>query len=240
MKKTLLEIVQDVLAAMDSENVNSISETVEASQVADLCGIVFNNVVAERELPEHEELLKLTPASDSDFPTHFSYPDNVTGITDIWYKDDDGRYHEVCWMEPKDFLRRADQRTDDFVEVSDKNGGTNYRVGNNNDPRFYTSFDDHWVVMDSYDNAVDSTLQSSKIRAYGLKYPTFSKTDNYVPDFDEILFPYYVAECMSFCMSVLSGGSDPKVEQTARRQKTMLNANQYKSKRPNKWSNYGR
>lgn len=34
MRKTLLEMVQDILSEMDSDEVNSINDTVEAEQVA--------------------------------------------------------------------------------------------------------------------------------------------------------------------------------------------------------------
>lgn len=240
MKKTLIEIVKDILTAMDSEEVDSIADTVEADQVATLCGVVFYNVITERDLPENEELLKLTAASDSNFPTHFRYPDNVTNITDIWYKDSDGRYQEVCWKNWKTFLQDTDGLGSDYDTVLDKNGGTDIRIQNNKRPQWYTSFDDDWIVMDSYESDVESTLQASKIRAYGLVRPTFTKTDTWTPDFDEELFPYYVAECTSMCMSLLSGGSDPKIEQSARRQKTHIIKNQYKSKRANKWSTFGR
>jgi hypothetical protein len=40
-KMTLLEIVQDVLNDMDSDEVNSISDTVEATQIANICRSVY-------------------------------------------------------------------------------------------------------------------------------------------------------------------------------------------------------
>lgn len=240
MKKTLIQIVQDILLMMDSEEVNSISETVEADQVATICGIVFYNLVNERKIPEHEELIKLTAASDSSFPTHFNYPDDVDRVKCVWYTDTAGRYYELVWMDPLDFLNYTDRRQADYDSVLDKNGGTTLRILNTANPTYYTSFDDYWIVMDSYDTTVDTTLQESKIRAYGTKTPTFSKTDSYTPDMDASLFPYYIAECASTCMSLLKGATDPKVEQSARRQKTMLNSRTNRSNQPSNWSKYGR
>jgi hypothetical protein len=52
MKKTLLEIVQDILSDMDSEEVNSISDSNEARQVARIVQTTFYNLIATREIPE--------------------------------------------------------------------------------------------------------------------------------------------------------------------------------------------
>jgi len=240
MKKTLIQIVQDILAMMDSEEVNSISETVEADQIATFCEIVYYEMANEREVPEHGELLKLTAASDSNYPTHFHYPDNVDEVECIWYTNSDGKYYEVKWLEPLDFLKRADARQADYDSVLDKNGGTTIRVGNTEKPTYYTSFDDYWIVMNSYDSTEDSTLQESKVRAYGSMLPTFSKTDSYTPDFDANVFPLYLAECASRCMSLLKGAVDPKTEQAGRRQKTHFTKRKYRNERPNNWSKYGR
>ena len=240
MKKTLLQIVQSILSDMDSEDVNSLSDSVEAQQIASIVEDTFYNIVATRLIPEHQELLKLTAASDSDYPTHFHYPDRVKSITDVWYENKDGDYREVCWVEPLDFLNKTDGSQEDFVTVLDKNGGTKLRIITDQGPTFYTSFDDFWMVFNSYDNTVDTTLQQSKVRAYGTKIPTFTISDSFIPDIDDVMFPYLLNESKSVAMSILKGGSDPKIEQAARRQKSYIQNDLYRTERPNKWSNYGR
>ena len=240
MKKTLLQIVQDILTAMDSEEVNSISETIEADQVASICQIVYYEMINNRQVPEHEELIKLTAASDSAYPTHFHYPTDVDKLKCIWYTNNDGKYYEVSWLDPFDFLNMIDGIQSDYDTVVDKNGGTSLRIKNNAIPRYYTSFDDNWLVFDSYDKTVDTTLQESKVRTWGVKTPTFTKLDSYTPDMDANMFPYYLAECTSRAMSLFKGGPDPKTEQAARRQNTHLNARRYRNERPNNWSNFGR
>jgi hypothetical protein len=240
MKKTLLQIVQDILTAMDSEEVNSISETIEADQIAGICELVYFELVNSRDIPEHGELIKLTAASDSAYPTHFHFPANVDKLKCIWYTNNDGKYYEVDWMEPLDFLNRIDGIESDYDTVADKNGGTSLRIKNNSIPKFYTSFDDNWLVFDSYDSTKDTTLQESKVRTWGNKLPSFSKSNSFIPDLDANMFPYYIAECTSRSMSLLKGAPDPKVEQAARRQNNYLNSRKYRNERPNNWSNYGR
>jgi len=240
MKKTLLQIVQSILSDMDSEDVNSLSDSIEAQQVASIVEDTYFNIIATRDIPEHYELLKLTAASDSEFPTHFHYPTQCKEIQTLWYEDKNGDYREITWCEPMDFIRKTDQVGEDYDTVLDKNGGTKLRILNNQDPSFYTSFDDEWVVLNSYDSTVDTTLQSSKVRAYGVVYPTFQRTDSFVPDLDNTMFPYLIAESKSVAMSLLKGQSDPKIEQAARRQQSYVQNDMYKTKRPTKWSNYCR
>jgi hypothetical protein len=243
VKKTLLQIVQNILSDMDSEDVNSISDTVEAMQVAKVVEDTFYNLVSTRDIPEHHSLVKLTALSDSVYPTHFSYPDNVKCINAIWYdKSDDGtlEYGGVKWVEPHEFLRRTDGRSENYTSVPDKVAGTNLRIANNVMPSFYTSFDDDYIVMDAHKSTVDTTLVSSKTRAMGVTIPVFSQTDAYVPDLDGSMFPYLIAEAKSVCFSLFKGGPDPKVDQAARRQKSYVQNDMYKTVRENKRPKYGR
>lgn len=243
MKKTLLEIVQSILSDMDSEEVNSISDSIEAQQIASIVEDTFYNLIATRDIPEHKELIKLTALADSDYPTHFSYPEHVKHIEKVWYdtsSDNSFQYTKVAWLDPLDFINRSDRTSSDYDTVVDHNAGTTLRIINNKDPEYYTSFDDNYVIMDSYDSSVEATLQQSKVRAYGVVYPVFSQTDSYVPDIDNTMFPYLIAESKSVCMSLFKGGPDPKIEQASRRQKSYIQNDMYKTLRSNKWSSFGR
>jgi len=241
MKKTLLEITQNILSAMDSEEVNAIGDSLEALQVVDIIETTYFDIIATRDIPEHRELIKMTALSDNLYPSHFSYPTNLKEIVRLDYQDSSGYYQEITWCEPLDFLNRTDGTQSDYDSILDKNGGTTLRITNNKQPTFYTSFDDEYLVLNSYESTVDSTLQESKVRTFGTKYPTFDKTsDTFIPDLDASMFPYFIAEAKSAAMSLLKGGSDPKVEQAARRHKSFMQNDLYNTKRANKWSAYGR
>lgn len=240
IKKTLLQIVQSILSDMDSTNVNSIGDSAEALQVARIVEKTFYNIVATRDVPELNELIKLTAASNSETPTHFKYPENTKKIIKVWYENDDGYYKEVDWCDPVDFVYKTDLIVEDYDTVLDVNAGTNLRIKNTKNPTFYTSFDDENIVMNSYNSAVDSTLQSSKVRAFGSKLPVFNITDDFVPPLDPVYFPYLINEATSVSMSLLKGGSDPKVEQAARRQKSYIQNDRYTTERKASWVNYGR
>jgi hypothetical protein len=243
MRKTLLEIVKDILSDVDGQDVNTISDTVEALQAAKVVEAVFNDLVATRQIPEHETLIKLTPLSDNQFPTHFVLEDSQTKIKDIWYDvsgDASFDYRLVRYLSPVRFLRIVDKRQGDFVYVEDRVAGTKLRIGTKDQPTYYTSFDDKHIVMDSYDSAVDSTLQNSKVRAIGTTYPVFQVTDTYVPQVDNNVFPYIIQESKSRFMSLFKGSVDQKTEQSARRVKVHMQNDMHRLGHNSKRRNYGR
>lgn len=239
-RETLLEIVRGILSDLDSEDVNSLSDSVEAVQIANVVKDTYYSIVTPTQTPEHRELLKLTAASDSEYPTHFQYPEDVISIETIWYEDEEGRYREVCHLDPLDFLARTDRYNEDYATVYDKNGGTKIRVKTNRNPKYFTSFDDNWVVMDGYDSTVDTTLRSSKVRAFGYVMPSFSILDTFVPDLDANAFPLLKAEATSTCQSLFKGAPDGKTEQRARRLRTLGQNDYAKTKTQQPLSRYGR
>lgn len=240
---TLLEIVQKILSDMDSEEVNSIGETSESSQIASIVEDTFYNIIYNRLIPEHQETMKLVSLSDSTKPTHFLYPDNTSNFVWVEYdtsSDGSFEYTEVYFLEPADFLSKIRGVTSDYDSVTEPVSGTNLRIANNRMPKYYTSFDDKYIVMDSYDSTVDSTLQSSKTRAMGVKVPTFTISDSFVPDIDHNYFPLLINESKSVAMSLLKGAPDPKVEQAARRQRSRIQNDLYNTVRKRSLSSYGR
>lgn len=242
-KYTLLEMTQKILSDMDAEPVNAIGDTTESDQVASIIEDTFYAMFVNRLIPEHQGLIKLTSLSNTSFPTHFRYPDNVNNVTKVWYDtsdDDTFDYSTVKWMDSMDFLDLVDNVQSDYVSVEDREAGSKLRIRTNKQPEYYTSFDDTHIVMDSYDSTVNSTLLTAKSRAYGTTIPVFTISDSFTPDIDENLFPYLLAESKSTCFSLLAGGADQKIEQQARRQKSYLQNDKYRSVRPNNWSHYGR
>lgn len=240
MKTTLLQIVQSILSDMDSEGVNSISDTVEAQQIASVVEDTYYNMIAARDIPEHNKLMSLTAMGNSTKPTHFRYPTNTKHIERIEYNVGtaaDKNFRVIDLVDPVVFLDRMDE-DDLLVETYD--GNLDIFVTSNEPPSYYTSFDDDYIIMNSYDSSIDSTLQASKVRAFGSAYPTFSQTDAHQPDLDNTMMPLLLAEAKSACFSLFKGGSDPKVEQSARRLKSYIQNDMHKSSRANIKNSYGR
>lgn len=236
MKRTLLELTQSILNDLDGEPINSIFDTEEATQYASVVRDTYFNIVAARQTPEHDQLIKLTALSDSTRPNFFLYPTNLKEIRLFEY---DGR--EVYWKDPIKFLEGLPNAGDDnVITVADPTSAINLTCRTDKAPRYYTSFDNQYIVCDSYDSVVDTTLQESKTRCWGTKYPTFTMADTFIPDLSETLFPYLLAESKSVCFSVFKSGIDPKIDQAARRLKSYVQNDRYKTKRDNTRNLYGR
>lgn len=239
MKTTLLQIVQSILSDMDSEDVNSINDTVEAMQIASVVEDTYYNMVSARDIPEHNKLMTLVSLSDLSKPTHFLYPSDTKKIERVEYnvgtvaKKD---FREIKFVEPVYFIDRMDEDGQLVTTV----GGIEIFVSSDKPPNYYTSFDDEHIVMDSYDSSVEAMLKGAKVRVLGSTYPTFSQTDGFQPDLDNTMMPLLLAESKSACFSLFKGGPDPKVEQAARRLKSFVQNDMYKTKRINKKPNYGR
>lgn len=248
MKMTLLEMVQNILSDMDSEEVNSITDSNEAEQIAKVVENTYFNLIATRFIPEHAQTLKLTSFSSSARPTHFSFPSRVKNIEFLDYNvsDDAGgvEYKRLTYLDPDQFFSLSDSRdslASNVKQVDDVAADSTLLIRNDVMPSYYTSFDDENVVLDAYKSTVDAILTSAKTRAYGVKYPTFdSFSDTFIPDIDDTLFPYLLGEAKSTAMSLFKTGPDPKIEQAARRQKVYSQNDMYRVKKERPHNNYGR
>ena len=85
MKLTLLELTQNILSALNSDAVNSISDTVESQQVAECIKTTYMNMLGRYELPEHVKLINLEAAADITKPTLMYRPEGITRIEWIKY-----------------------------------------------------------------------------------------------------------------------------------------------------------
>jgi hypothetical protein len=245
-KMTLLEIVQDTMNDMDSDEVNSISDTVEATQIANICRSVYYDVITTVDLPEHTELMSVSGLSNSSRPNYMD-ANSVTEIKEFRYNVSDTagelEYKLIDYVPPEDFIQRIvtrDTSQTEVIIVTDPTNGISLPIINNKMPDYYTSFDDRYLCFDSYDSSIDSTLQSSKTMVLGIKLPSFTMTDASVPDMDDTIFPYYLSEVKSRALSLLKGGPDPKVEQFARKHRYFQRNNRYKTGEQRILNDYGR
>lgn len=242
MKRTLLQIVQNILSDMDSEDVNSISDSVEATQVASVVRDVYFNMVSTRMIPEHKQLTKLTSLSSSARPTHFKIPDSVKIIDSLHYNISTTggvSFRELKYLEPLLFLT-LNSEGDSSVVVYDVKGNTPILIRNDDMPTYFTSFDDEHIIMDSFDSSYSQTLTEVNTQAYCQKIPDFTVIDDFTPDVDDVLFPYLIAESKSTCFSLFKSGVDQKIEQAARRQKSYVQNDIYRIHQENKRPKYGR
>ena len=79
-KMTLLDIVQDIMSDMDSDEINSISDTAESLQVAQIVKTTYYNIIDGKNYAFLYELFKLTASGTDDRPTHMKLPEDIIKI----------------------------------------------------------------------------------------------------------------------------------------------------------------
>lgn len=229
MKWTLLEIVTDIVSDMDGDFISSINDTDEAQQVAQIVKSTYHSLLSNRNWPHTAKAVQLDASTDNLFPTYMTIPSNVKELISVYYdirKQSETRlnYRQLYYLDPDDFLRRTNARNSDDVNTTvilDPTG-VKFLVSLNKAPEYYTSFDDNTIVFDSYDSAVDTTIQSSKIQARAYTFPVFEMNDSFIPDLPEEAFSLLIAEAKSSAMMRLKQTQDVKAEQDAGRQNRWL------------------
>lgn len=227
MKMTLLEIVQDILSDMNSDEVSSVTDTLESMQVAQIVKSSYMEMMGNKNWPHLKKLTTFSSSGTTSRPTHMSVEDNIKEVVQVSYNkkkstDTKEKWSEVEWKEPDDFLRYTNARnTDnsDTVEITDVSG-VKFLIKNDVAPTYYTSFDDENVVFDSYDSSVDSTLQAAKTQVLAYVMPTFTISDTFTPDLPSEMFPALLAEAKSTCFARIKQMQDGKSEQQSRRSRT--------------------
>lgn len=246
-KWSLLDIVQAVLSAMDSDEVNSIDDTVESQQVAAIVRSVYQNMISNRNWPHTKRPVKIVPYSDSEYPTHMRLQDEIKELCFINYnviKDGETRkrYQRMTWLEPDDFLRQANSLNTDAgnVDIVVDPSGIEIAIRNDMAPKYYTSFDDDTLVFNSYNKEVDDTLQQSKTQAHAYIMPKWSHTDDFVPDLPSEAFMALIAEVKSVAFVEIKQQENAKAEQTSRRQQAWLARKDWRVHGGIQYPDYGR
>lgn len=85
--RTLLEMTQDVLSRMSSDEVNSISDTTESLQIANIIKNKYYDIVARGDLTANKEPYQLNPSNDDTMPVLMFVPDGVIGLEWLKYFD---------------------------------------------------------------------------------------------------------------------------------------------------------
>jgi hypothetical protein len=239
MADTLLSIVQDILAEMDGDNVNSISDTIEATSVATIVRSVFKDMVEEHEIPGRCDLISLTGLGDTDKPTHMMIPDNVQRIS--WIKYDrrlesgaDKAYGDVYFKEPYEFVGLCNSRpsTDTTnYQVVAYSANTPIIIGKLAHPTWWTTFDDKYLVFDSFNSDVDATLQASKVMTQAYIRPVLTLSDTAIPEIPENLMRNLYHQSLSRCLIDLKTVVNPKAERNENRFRVRSQRNKWRSRK---------
>lgn len=249
MKLSLLDMVQDILSEMSSDAVNSIYDSEESEQVANIIRTTYYELHGNRNWPNTRQLFQLDTSGTSSRPTHMLLPEDIKEIytCDVKYNkvksgETNKVYRDVHYMYPDEFLSYVNKRNsdnDDIDVILDVNGAE-LNIATNTAPSYWTSFDDKWMVFDSYDVSVEATLQNSKTQIVGYRVPQWSMTDTFVPELPVDAFPLLLAEAKSRSFISIKEIENAKVEQSAQKQGRWMARKSWRTAGGVQYPNYGR
>lgn len=238
MKPPLLSIVQTILSSMDSDEVNSISDTTESMQVAEIVKTVYNDIAILGQLPRDQLPFQLQASGDATLPVTMYIPEGIDEI--LWLKYDYATadqptttYQPLRPMPFGEFINMVTTLNPTETDITTYQ----YPVGsstftlycrNNIPPVYYTTADDNTILFDGFDNTVDTTLQSSK--TFGLGHAVFQwqMTDTFVPQLDDTQFQRLLHESKSLAFAELKQSQHVKAEKSARDIRIIQQSSKYK------------
>lgn len=246
-KMTLLDMVQDILSDMDSDQVNSISDTVESLQVAQIIKSTYYNIVDGRDYPFLHELFQLDSSATVSRPTHMKLPETIIDLDWVKYNrkkasDTRNKYEKVKYLAPEEFLDLVNQRDSSNIAIQIVVDPTNIQLNilNNKAPEYFTSFDNETIVFDSFDSGIEATIQNSKLQCYGRRSVVFTLSDTFVPDLPVQMFSYLLSESKSVSFITLKQVPNQKAEQASISQKRRLSQDTWEVRNGIYYPNYGR
>lgn len=232
MKSTLLEMVQHIASAMDSDEVNDINDTVESTQIALLLKQCYYDCATDLNLEEQEDLIQLEPSIDINQPCLMTTPTNVTRVDWIKYDlqtvdDPTIQYVQLEFLPLANFIESTqaaanNSNTDTQLVQDDQGDDYTFYFETDRHPRYYTVFGNHTLLFDAYDSAVDSTLQKSKTLCFGARYSNWTMSNSFIPDLEATQFSYLINRAKSKAFVELKQQQNPDASGEARRQKIII------------------
>lgn len=224
MKLTLLQVINTYQDFTDGFRVSTIDDGIEAQQIASIAEKVFydldEDVFGNRHL---ESLVQLESLADSEKPNYLKLPNNASDIRHdaVMYNtsqtNDEIEMREMIYITPLEFLEKLGKiKAKTTNRLVTDFSGYKFRVATNKPPEYYTSFDDEYLVFDSYDKIADDTLQASKSGVITKISRSFTQSDTYIIDFPEWFHPTYLNAVMSEASAALREEPLPSISRLAR------------------------
>lgn len=228
MKYTLLELTQLLLNDLDGDQVDSITDTAEATQVANIILETYNDIISRADLPEHYNLFELQASGDVTLPIIMYLPSGVVSLLWIKYNNETDDtpspyYKEVCYQDLDSFMNTMlslDPDEDNIDTTTLTIGSDSIPLIYQTDkfPQYFTTFNDNTLIFDSFNSDEDATLQKTKTIAYGLTETDSELSDGFIPDLDSHQFALLIADAKSQAFIELKQVENVKAERRARKQ----------------------
>ena len=209
MSKTLLQIVKVANHTIGGGDIKSIflnaGGTEDSEEIAIFARELWQYMQGRTDWPHQKKLIQLDALADSEKPNYLKLPDNVSEIVknSLRYRE-----QQVTYLESDAFLDFTNSRNtivkddngiesnsyEDNVEIVDSMAGVNLYIRNDKNPTYWTTFDDEYLVFDSYDSVNEDTLQNENSSALAYVNDDLVIADDSVVDLPIGLMSLFQAE----------------------------------------------
>lgn len=226
MRYTLLELVQRILGAMESDEVSTVGESTESTEVARIIKECYFDIIGDINPSEQEGLFKLDASADDEKPCLMYLPSTVSKMRWLRYNDGDSllepSYRDLSYRNTDEFLYYhtgldSDSALVDTMTVNIKGTDYTFQFRNDAHPSYYTIFYDRFVVFDSYKSDEEDTLTQARTLGFGSLVPEFSFEDTFVPELDPRQFQLLLSEAKAMAFVELKQAANSTAEKKARR-----------------------
>jgi len=246
-KRTLLEMVQDIMNDISGDFVNSIDDTEESMQIAQIVMSTYFAMMSNRNWEHLKRTVALNSYGDITRPTHMKFVEDIKELVSLNYNarkltDTTDKYLPIKYYSPDMFLMRSNQLNSgasNVETITDPSGITIF-IRNDKAPEYVTSFDDNTLVFDSYDSGVETTLQESKFQAIAYMMPSWTHADSFIPELPAEGFSGLIEEAKSKTSYSLRQVANQKAEQEATRQRNWMSRKNWQIGGGIKYPDYGR
>lgn len=221
-KDTLLGIVQDILSDADGDEVNSIGDTVESTQLATIIKNEFLDIADNMDLTHHNTVAQID-ATGASTPSVMTRPEGFYNIEWIQYDKRatagaDPAFDSVKYLPHTDFINLVTNLNASDTEVDTQTiNGITFNCYNERSPTYYTFLDGYdSIVFDAYDSALETNLQQSKTMAYGTQRPTLTVADATVPDLPQNLMQLLKNRARAMYFDLYKDGTTKEIDKRQR------------------------
>lgn len=247
MRYTLIEMVQRILDAMESDEVSDIGETPESRTVVGVIKQNYFDIIGRFGMDETNGLFKLDASIDDTKPCLMTIPEGVSKIS--WLKYNIGEVSDPEWRTltfrtVEEYL--SCQPNDDNYETMTVSIDGNLvvtRLRNDRHPTYYTILGNYTVLFDAYDSSLEDTLTQARSLGFGELVPSFQEDNLWVPNINPKQFQLLLNQSMSQAFIELKQAANPVSDMKSRKNHILTQKN--KSDNDPAWSNqkhvgYGR
>ena len=198
MKLTLVQVVQRMLAATDSENVDDVGDTGEADMCVHIANRVFEQIAVSKRWRHFKSYSSLSTSSNKN---EMTIPSGTFALdpNNVYYNDNLIRYRK-----PEEFLYLTIKRNTSDSNVTTVNG---IKVYDDRDPIWFTSDDDETIRFDAYPDSSGLVSSNSDCIVYKLPTTLVLDSDSYF-DLPQVMYPAFVEFCIGRAMLELQQNSE--------------------------------